>query len=48
MERLTQWTIGQIFPGLSPDLDLRLLQLPVRAANALHRQDCTQAGALAA
>lgn len=48
MERLTQWTIGQIFPGLSPDLDLRLLQLPARAANTLDRQGCTQAGALAA
>ncbi|SDT34686.1 RNA polymerase, alpha chain C terminal domain [Friedmanniella luteola] len=48
MERLTQWTIGQIFPGLSPDLDLRLLQLPARAANTLDRRGCTQAAALAA
>jgi hypothetical protein len=38
MERLTRWTIGQIFPGLPPTLDLRLLPLPVRALNALHRE----------
>lgn len=47
MERLTHWTIGQIFPGLSPDLDLRLLQLPARAANALTRERCVSAGDLA-
>ena len=38
MERLTRWTIGQIFPGLPSYLDLRLLPLPVRALNALHRE----------
>lgn len=38
MRRLTLWTIGQIFPGLSPELDLRLLwMLPTRAINAMTR-----------
>lgn len=47
MERLTHWTIGQIFPGLSLDLDLRLMQLPARATNALTRERCVSAGDLA-
>lgn len=46
MARLTNWTIGQIFPGLSPDVDLQRLQLPVRAANALGRQGYIQASDL--
>lgn len=46
MERLTQWTIGQIFPGLSPALDLSGLRVPVRATNALSRNRCTVAGDL--
>src|SRR5688500_2666571 len=40
MARLAQWTIGQIFTGLDPELDLQALQLPVRAVNALVRHDC--------
>jgi hypothetical protein len=40
MERLTQWSIGQIFPGLDPELNLLDLRLPARAANALHRHGC--------
>ncbi|MFI7482075.1 sigma factor-like helix-turn-helix DNA-binding protein [Kocuria sp. M1R5S2] len=38
MERLTRWPIGQIFPGLSPNIELQRLQLPVRAVNALARR----------
>lgn len=41
IERLSQWPIGQIFPGLSPDLNLLELRLPVRAINALGRQNCS-------
>lgn len=40
IERLTRWTIGQIFPGLSPDVDLLSLELPTRANNVLTRLDC--------
>ncbi|MFC4605838.1 sigma factor-like helix-turn-helix DNA-binding protein [Rhodococcus kronopolitis] len=46
MERLTGWTIGQIFPGLPADIDLVRLDLPVRAANALTRADCGWSGQL--
>ncbi|OBJ57435.1 sigma factor-like helix-turn-helix DNA-binding protein [Mycobacterium asiaticum] len=35
MERLTRWTIGQIFPGLPPDINLLQLDIPMRARNAL-------------
>jgi hypothetical protein len=44
MEHLTRWTIGQIFPGLDPALDLTRLKLPTRATNALERQKCQRAG----
>lgn len=37
IERLTRWTVGQIFPGLPPDLSLDELDIPVRALNALKR-----------
>ncbi|MCV7240426.1 sigma factor-like helix-turn-helix DNA-binding protein [Mycolicibacterium celeriflavum] len=47
MERLTQWTIGQIFPGLSPDVDFRELPLTVRAKNVLQREGCNTAADLA-
>ncbi|MCV2491663.1 hypothetical protein OF117_20155 [Geodermatophilus sp. YIM 151500] len=40
MARLSQWTIGQIFPGLSPETELLQLRLPVRARNALGRYGC--------
>jgi hypothetical protein len=47
MERLTRWTIGQIFPGLAPDIELlQLTQLPIRALNALHRFNCPTSGQL--
>ena len=48
MERLTQWTIGQIFPGLSPDINLLATDLPVRAINALGRFGCATSGELMA
>ncbi|MFD7077138.1 sigma factor-like helix-turn-helix DNA-binding protein [Nocardioides sp. NPDC059952] len=37
-ERLTNWTIGQIFPGLPPDLNLLKSNLPTRAINAVMRR----------
>jgi len=46
MERLTRWTIGQIFPGLSSDFDLLQLHLPARAINALGRHGCGRSGDL--
>lgn len=48
MERLTQWTIGQIFPGLPPDINLLATDLPVRAINALGRFGCATSGELMA
>lgn len=48
MQRLSHWTIGSIFPGLSPDIDLLRLHLPVRAINALTRFDCGRSGDLMA
>lgn len=48
MERLTRWTIAQIFPGLSPDVDLLKLNLPIRAINALGRFECGRSGELMA
>ncbi|GGC53583.1 hypothetical protein IEU95_09930 [Hoyosella rhizosphaerae] len=38
IERLSQWTIGQIFPGLPPSFPLTALRLPVRAGNVLARR----------
>ncbi|MBB5957419.1 hypothetical protein FHS29_004014 [Saccharothrix tamanrassetensis] len=35
MNRLTRWTIGQIFPGLPPQLHIAALELPPRPRNAL-------------
>lgn len=46
MERLTQWTVGQIFPGLNPELNLLEIRLPARAVNALGRNSCSTAGDL--
>lgn len=37
MNRLTRWTIGQIFPGLPPQLPITALELPPRPRNALIR-----------
>lgn len=46
IERLTRWTIGQIFPGLSSKVDLLALELPARAHNALVRFQCGTSGEL--
>lgn len=46
MGRLTGWTIGELFPGLAPDIDLLQIRLPNRAINALVRRDCHQVGDL--
>lgn len=46
VERLSRWTIGQIFPGLPHDLLLRDLDIPVRAVNALGSQDWIHTGDL--
>jgi len=40
IERLPHWTIGQVIPGLSPSLDLRIQPFTVRAHHALGRMDC--------
>ncbi len=48
IERLTQWSIGQIFPGLPPGLDLLATDLPTRAHNALARFNCGISGQLVA
>jgi hypothetical protein len=37
MERLTRWTIGEIFPGLAAEIDLLSLEMPARARNVLSR-----------
>ncbi|BCW52032.1 sigma factor-like helix-turn-helix DNA-binding protein [Arthrobacter sp. StoSoilB13] len=46
MERLTQWTLGQIFPGLTPELNLLEIRLPARAVNALGSHGCNTAADL--
>ena len=46
MERLTHWTVGQIFPGLPPTLDLLAIDLPKRAHNALVRLGYSHSGQL--
>ncbi|SFP89499.1 Sigma-70, region 4 [Geodermatophilus dictyosporus] len=38
IERLTRWTIGQIFPGLPGSTDLGALNLPTRIRNACMRE----------
>lgn len=47
MQRVTRWTIGQIFPGLSPDTVLDDLQMPTRAINAVSNRGYRYAGDLA-
>jgi hypothetical protein len=47
MAKLAHWTIGEIFPGLSPGIELRRLGLPTRASNTLIREYCLLAGDLA-
>lgn len=47
MKHLTRWTIGQIFPGLPADLELRDLdRLPSRARNVLGRERRVRTGDL--
>ncbi|RLK59602.1 sigma factor-like helix-turn-helix DNA-binding protein [Actinokineospora cianjurensis] len=48
MDRLTRWTVGQIFPALVPDFDLHLLELPTRAKNVLTRRGHATTGGLIA
>ncbi|WP_102417223.1 sigma factor-like helix-turn-helix DNA-binding protein [Mycobacterium sp. 4858] len=48
MERLTRWTIGQIFPGLPADIDLLSLEMPARARNALSKSSRSLPGHLIA
>jgi hypothetical protein len=47
MNRLTRWTIGQIFPGLPPQLSIAALELPTRPQNALVRAGYTMINGLA-
>ena len=42
MERLTRWTIGQIFPGLPADIDVLALDIPTRASTAILRSGCAE------
>lgn len=46
MQRLMGWSVGQIFPGLAPELALTQLRLPVRASNALRQRGYVTAGEL--
>lgn len=48
MERLTRWTVGQIFPGLPADVDLLSLEMPARARNVLSRSGRSLPGHLIA
>ncbi|MEU3551657.1 sigma factor-like helix-turn-helix DNA-binding protein [Streptomyces longwoodensis] len=47
MTRLSQWTMGQIFPVLAPDLPLNRIDLPTRAMTAFGQRSYTQVGHLA-
>lgn len=38
IDHLGKWTIGEVLPGLAPDIALAMLDLPVRAKNVLHRE----------
>ncbi|WP_185746636.1 sigma factor-like helix-turn-helix DNA-binding protein [Mycolicibacter terrae] len=48
MERLTRWTIGEIFPGLPTDVEITGLDLPVRARNVLGKYGRSKPGRLQA
>ncbi|MCG7610765.1 MULTISPECIES: sigma factor-like helix-turn-helix DNA-binding protein [Mycobacterium] len=48
MERLTRWTIGEIFPGLPPDIDIIGLDIPVRARNVFGKYGRSKPGRLQA
>jgi hypothetical protein len=47
MAHLTQWTIGQIFPRLTPDVALNRLDLPTRALTAFGQRHYSRVGHLA-
>lgn len=47
IDHLGKWTIGEVFPGLAPDIALTRLDLPVRARNVLHRERLLQTADLA-
>lgn len=46
LARLPRWTVGQLFPWLSPDVVLKDLELPARAKNVLALHDYQLAGDL--
>ncbi len=48
IERLTRWTIGEIFPGLPPEIDIVGMDLPVRARNVLGKYGRSKPGRLQA
>lgn len=39
IDRLGRWAIGEVFPGLSSDIELVDLDLPLRARRVLHRSN---------
>jgi Sigma-70, region 4 len=48
IERLTRWTMGEIFPGLPADIDVVGLDLPVRARNVFGKYGRSKPGRLQA
>ncbi|WP_421874590.1 sigma factor-like helix-turn-helix DNA-binding protein [Mycolicibacterium wolinskyi] len=46
MERLTRWTIGEIFPGLPGNIDVLGLDIPARARNAFGKYGRSKPGRL--
>ncbi len=48
IERLARWTIGEIFPGLPPDVDIIALDVPVRARNIFGKYGRSKPGRLQA
>jgi len=46
-ERISHWSIGQILPALRTDVQLRFLDFPTRASNALARHSLETTGDLA-
>ncbi|NOR03452.1 hypothetical protein HGK72_25725 [Mycolicibacterium fortuitum] len=48
IERLARWTIGEIFPGLPPDVDIVALDVPVRARNIFGKYGRSKPGRLQA
>lgn len=48
IERLTRWTIGEIFPGLPDNIDVVALDLPMRARNIFGKYGRSKPGRLQA